>query len=344
MPLTKYGIEAMGFTKIPAGTKIKAVFNLVSVYSIEGIALNDIYPESFSAISHRNKDFSFAFGNSVNEISNALLGDDFAEDEAVWQKRNNANPPYLLIHFKIKDPYTCTSGHWKRTETQFLLTYDCFPNAKDDLKVIENRITPPLLCSLTVQLSKIHQPVRFKHVNREVYGDTTDGETLIDMRMDITARVSTRKGASPKEIKNIIADSLKQYKAFEPRVGSLFWGGLKEKDRFKKFLNFYQTLEIYTHKTFSQIDYEKHVDAFSPSPTRLAKSARQFFLDRQTESKNLTQRFMWCSILRWQSLQDADVEKFKQIKKCRDALSHGVEILEATLPVEDLENLLLKIL
>jgi len=69
----------MGFKEMPAGTKIEAVFNLVSIYSIEGIALNDLHPDSFSDVSCKNKDFSFAFGNSVNEISNELLGDDFVK-------------------------------------------------------------------------------------------------------------------------------------------------------------------------------------------------------------------------------------------------------------------------
>ncbi len=343
MPLTKYGIEAMGFTEIPAGTKIDAVFNLVSVYSMEGITLNDLTPESFHDVSYKGNDFSFAFGKSVNEISKALLGDEFAKDEAEWQKENNANPPYFLIHFGFKDPYTCTSGYWKRAEEQ-LLTYDCFPKAKQDLKVLENKITPPLVSSLTVQLSKIHRPIRFKRVGHAAYAKTSDGETLIDIRVEFSARGFTSKVASSSEIKDIITDSLKQYQNLEPRVGSLFYTGLKEEDRFKMFLTLYQALEIYTHKTFSQINFEKHVDVISPSPTRLEKSARQFFIDRQAESKNLTQRFIWCAILRWQSLEDSDVEKFKAIKKSRDALSHGEEILEAALPVEDLENLLLKIL
>ena len=130
----------------------------------------------------------------------------------------------------------------------------------------------------------------------------------------------------------------------ETRVGSLFYAGLKEEERFKKFLYLYQSLEIYTHKSFSQIDYEKYVDATCPSPARLAKSARRFYLNKQIESKNLTQRFMWCAILRWQNLQDSDVEIFKKVKKIRDKLSHGEEISEASLPVEDLENLLFKIL
>lgn len=340
--MTKYGIKSMGFTEIPAGTKIEATFNSAIVYNIEGININELTPGSFADVCYQGSEFSFSFGNSVNEISRKLFDDDFVEDEASWQEENKANPPYLIICFKIKEPYFCTSGHWQKDEEK-LLTYDCFPNAKQALREMENQIIPPLVSSLTVQLSKIHRPIRFRFVAREVYAKTNKGETLFDVRVEFSASASTSTGVSPQEIKEKIIESIKQYSKFEPKVGSLFYSGLKEKDRFKKFLNLYQSLEIYTHKTFSQIDFEKHVDEVSPSPTRLEKTARQFFIDKQAESKNLTQRFMWCAILKWGNLVDSDVVKFKQIKKCRDALSHGEEIPESTLPVEDLENLLLKI-
>lgn len=343
MPLTKYGIESMGFTEMPAGKKIVAKFNSAVVYSIEGINIKDLTPESFSDVIHQNSEFSFSFGNSINEISRKLLGDDFVKDEAAWQKENNVNPPYFIIHFEIEEPFSCTSGYWKRDEDK-LYTYDCFSDAKHALREIENKIEPPLISSLTVQLSKIHRPIRFRFMNRAVYAKTSKDETLIDIRIEFSARASTSKGVSPSEIKEKIAASLKQYSKFEPKVATLFFSGLREEDRFKKFFNLYQSLEIYIHKTFAQIDFEKDVDKVISSPVRLEKTARNFFIERQAESKNITQRFMWCTILRWERLEDSDVVKFKQIKKNRDALSHGEEIPESTLPIEDLENLLLKIL
>ena len=201
-----------------------------------------------------------------------------------------------------------------------------------------------MVSSLIVQLSKTHMPIRFRFLERAVYAKTSEGEILNDMRVDFSALVSTSIGVSPREIKEKISDSLKQYLRFKPKVASMFYSGLKERDKFKKFLYLYQSLEIYTHKTFAEIDIEEHIDKVTPSPLRLEKTARQFFIERQAESKNLTQRFMWCAILEWENLEDSDVLRFKEIKKCRDALSHGEDISESTLPVEDLEGLLLKIL
>lgn len=342
MPLTKHGIEAMGFTEMPSETKIEAIFNSVIVYSIEGINIKELKSKTFPDLSHQDEDFSFSFGNSINEISNYLFGNDYVEDEDACQKENNVSPPFFIIHFKIKKPFICSSGYWKRDEDK-LYTYDCFPNAKKTLKERENNIIPSLISSLTVQLSKVHKPIRFQSINRTVYAKTSEDEILYDVRVELSAQVSTSKNVLPSEIKGKIDESLEQYPEFKPRVASLFYSGLKEEDRFKKFMNLYQSLEIFIHKTFAQINFENHVDKISSFPGRLEKTAKNFFINIQGQSRNLTQRFMWCAILQWERLEDLDVENFKKIKKTRDALSHGEEIPESNLQIEELENLLLKV-
>ena len=90
--MTKDGIEAMGFTEIPPGTKIEATFNSVLVYCIEGINITNLTPQSFSDLSYIGSEFSFSFGNSVNEISQKLLGFDFTDDERGWQKEKKVSP------------------------------------------------------------------------------------------------------------------------------------------------------------------------------------------------------------------------------------------------------------
>ncbi|HKL43367.1 MAG TPA: hypothetical protein VJ962_12370 [Clostridia bacterium] len=342
MPLTEYGIKAMGFKEIPSNTKIEAYFNSAALYSIEGINIKKITPESYSDLSYHNEVFSFLFGNSINKISRRLIGDDFVDDEESWKKENNIRPPYFIIHFKINDPFFCSTGFWKRDE-EHLLTYNCFSDAKKELKEKENKIIPSLISSLTVQLSKINNPIRFRLINRTIYAKTSEDEFLFDLIAKFSAQGYTSKNVLPNKISDKIKDSLDQYLSFEPRVASLFYSGLKEKDRFKQFMNLYQSLEIYIHKTFKKIDFEKHVDNVNSSPKRLEKTAREFFINRQTQNKNLTQRFMWCAILKWKKLKDSDVEKFKKIKKTRDALSHGEKISESNLQIEELENLLLKV-
>ena len=332
----------MGFKEIPSEMKIEANFNSAAIYSVEGINIKELTSDSYPDLSYKNENFSFAFGNSINEISRKLLGDDFVDDEESWQKENNVRPSYFIIHFKIKDPFFCSSGYWKQDE-EYLYTYNCFADAKKALKEKENKIIPSLISSLTVQLSKIHKSIRFRRINRMVYAKTSEDITLFDVRVKLSAQFSTSENVLPNKINDKVNKALDQYSKFEPRVASLFYSGLTEEDRFKKFLNLYQSLEIYIHKTFKQIEFENHVDAVNSSPKRLKKTARKFFINRQAQSKNLTQRFMWCAILKWKRLEDSDVENFKKIKKTRDKLSHGEKIPESNLQIEKLENLLLKV-
>jgi hypothetical protein len=69
-----------------------------------------------------------------------------------------------------------------------------------------------------------------------------------------------------------------------------------------------------------------------------------FFEDRFNDAKNLAQRFHWCAITAWPQIDDQDVVDFLDIKRSRDKLAHGEDILEPELPVEKARNLALKIL
>ncbi len=200
-----------------------------------------------------------------------------------------------------------------------------------------------MISSLTIQLSKGGRSIKFRFGNRETYAKTSQNETLFDMHINVLAGGFVSRCVSTQEIKEIIADSLKKRSKFEPRAGSLFYSGLKEEDRLKKFLYLFQSLEIYTHKTFAQINFDKHIDKVNLPLVRLQNTARKYFVERQAENKNLNQRFMWCAILIWESLEDSDVEDFKKIKKARDKILHGEELPEKNLPMGDLENLLFKI-
>src|SRR5699024_8685873 len=249
--------------------------------------------------------------------------------------------PYFVIHFKIKEPFICSSGYWQRMEGN-LLTYNCFPEAKQAIKDLENKIIPSLILSLTVQLSEIGKAARFNLIDHGVYAKTNENETLVDIHVKSTARGCVSRSIS--EIKNKVAEALKQYSRFEPKVATLLYSALTEKDKLRKFLSLYQSLEIHIHKTFAQINFKKHVDDVSSYPERLNETSREFFIQRHADSKTLTQRFIWCAMLQWDKIKDLDVKKFKEIKKSRDRLSHGEQISESSLPINDLENLLFKVL
>jgi len=92
-------------------------------------------------------EFSFAFGNSINEITRKLCGYDFKQDEAAYIKEKRVSPPFFIIYFKIEKPFYCSSGYWKRDDNR-ITTYNCFPSARKALETIKNKIIPPLISSL----------------------------------------------------------------------------------------------------------------------------------------------------------------------------------------------------
>ncbi|MDP2059111.1 MAG: hypothetical protein Q8J97_05180, partial [Flavobacteriaceae bacterium] len=120
MPLTKYALELIGFTEIPLGIKIEATFFSAVLFSIDGINIKNGTSESYPDLSYFRNDFSFAFGNSINDISKKILNDDFVDDELSWQKEKKTRPPYFLVHFGINDPFTCSTGYWKKNEDKLI--------------------------------------------------------------------------------------------------------------------------------------------------------------------------------------------------------------------------------
>ncbi len=103
MAMSNEYIEELGFTKMPDGAQIEAIFNSAIVYSIEGIRFNEVTSETFSDVSYQSSEFSFAFGNSVNEVSRRLLGDDLFEDEVDWKREKKVNPLISLFTSKSRN-------------------------------------------------------------------------------------------------------------------------------------------------------------------------------------------------------------------------------------------------
>jgi hypothetical protein len=343
MNLTKDAIELMGFTEIPAATKLEVYFYSALVYHVEGIVIKDLLPASPIDIIYKYDEFSFALGNSINAISNTLCGSDFVDNEEKWVKEKKVNSPYFIILFRIKDPFLCKGGYWKK-ENEIISTYNSFPEAKNALKEVEHKVIPSLLSCLTIKLTEIYNPIRFKMISHEVYGKTTAGENLHDYKTSMTVKVVTAIDVSTSAIKSKINESMNLYQRFNPKIASLFHSAMQDDDRFKKFLNLFQAIEIHTHQTFKNIDFNSCLSQIHNIPDRIKKIGVDFFVKREAESKNLTQRFIWCALLVWKNLEDNDIEDFKKIKKIRDEIAHGEKIPESTFPISKAEKLLLKII
>jgi hypothetical protein len=357
MPLSKYSIEAMDFTKITNGMEIEATFSLVRVYQVKGISLKEFSTNSLANLCYKDQEIAFGLGNSLNEVYNYMCNEKFDEHEEQWMQDNETVPPFLIIQINLNKSYTCKSGYWKKdkvNDEEIVVTYDCFSEAKRQLKDKDEKNVPLLISSLAVHFSSLNQPVRFKPIFREIFGKTSLGNTIVDVRIDMSATISISRSVNPSEIKTKIQDSLKLYSQLDYRIASLFHAALEETNRLKTFLHLFFVLERYTHQVFQEIDFQKCVIKADSIPDRVKVSGEKLFLELQVENKTPLElqkastkpllRFQWCALLVWEKISDQDIEDFKSLKKIRDKLSHGENVPEATLPVDLAEKLCLKLL
>ena len=289
-------------------------------------------------IKHEMGVLSVSIGNSVNAVRQALIGDVFTEDENKWRQNNKTNPSYLLVLTTAPESVSCNSGYWKHDDGK-IFTYGCFTNAREAIKKFEKERGATFVTSLSAGLSTPEHPVTFIPIEREVFGVTTDNKILHDFRVIGTGELTVSTAITADILASRIKAAFSACLEFHPNVGYFFDLATREKDVLKKFLYYYLVIEIHTHNEFKKIDYSLSFEV----PKWIESSAMQFFVKYQ-EAKNLSQRFIWCLLLRWIEVGEKDFIQFREIKKFRDNIYHGEEVPEGTLPVNQARQLALKML
>jgi len=338
--------EAAGFEKIPDGTEVKAMFNLVRAYHVEGIILEESGASAIENMCHKNQDFTFGFGNNLNELSQYLFDEDLVDDD--WIKENNVTSPFLIIHISLNEFFSCKSGYWKKEtikDEKIISIYDGFPEARELLKKKESRIISKAVASLSVSLSDLHYPIRFKSILRQTYGKTELGEMVFDIRAEMSGEIFTLVQVHPLQVKVRIQDSLKLYNQLDDQVRKHLYSALGEKDKLKQFLNFFFVLEIHTNQVFKNIKFQDYVSEANNIPDRIKESGEKFLLKLwKSECEELAVKFQWCALLAWKKIDDKDIEDFKSMKKIRDRIAHGEIVSEDKLLIDLAQKLCMKIL
>jgi hypothetical protein len=343
MSFTNYALEQMGFERIPKGERIEANFKSINVYEIRGFISDDTLPLLPAELKRVSNDFSFSIGDSLNAICRILLGGDFVEDEEKWLEEYKSKPPYLIVLTSLIDPFVCENGYWKR-ENDAILTYDCFPTAKEELRKKENKHLSTFITSLTASFSSDALQVNFIPKTREVFAQTNHHLTLRDIKYIVKGECYVSQKTTTAVVASKIDEALNLYGTMDTKVGYFFNLAAQESDTLKKFIYYFLVIEIYTHQTFKELDYDASISQLNNIPQRIESSVTEFFIERQKESKNLSQRFIWCAILKWHEISDADITQFKSIKRFRDRIYHGEEVAESILPVDFAKQLALKLL
>ncbi len=347
MMITNYGLEMMGFVPIPESMTIEARFMSVNIYEARGINLvkskNPLKPTIITSEATKIENLTFIFGTSLNKCCKALIGDNFTDDEAKWRADTKSNPPYLVVITKLPDIAVCGKGYWKN-EDEAVITHDCFSSTKQLLEKEEAKKTSVLITSLTVSLSSSEQVVKFVPICRDVLAETNLGKFLRDYQIVFNADIRTSRGLTIRQLSKKTTAALEKYNEFHPKVGYFFDLAIREKDKLKAFIYFFLVIEIFTHHTFQHLDHEVIVAKLHLIPERVKGSATDFLLERQKESKNLLQRFVFCAMAKWDEINDNDIATFKLVKKTRDRIYHGEEVSEKALPIQQTQSLALKLL
>jgi hypothetical protein len=106
-------------------------------------------------------------------------------------------------------------------------------------------------------------------------------------------------------------------------VANFFRLALGEEDPLKRFLYFFLSIEVQTHRTFSKIKHLEHLGNLSSPTDRIQLTSVSFFGETIRSWTNLRDRFLWCAHCVWTGLDQSDVTEFARLKRIRDGIAHG---------------------
>jgi hypothetical protein len=312
----------MGFTQLPEGESICGVFNKLYVFNVEGLDFDDdaLQPSS-GAIDGQT--YQIGFGTKLNPICNKLVGDDFIDDEAKWIKDNNASAPFAIVQIGPTALHTSSSRYAMEVNGE-LHTHDGFAAARQEIKVMESRVIPPLLAALESTFSADFHRIRFRAIAETFYGTSPAGRTIHDSKISFNGSLTVSKKMSEHDFDTTLKKALQFASRLNPRVASFMHLGFQEKDRLKKFLNFFLSIEIETHATFKTIEHAKFLTDLIAFPSdQIRNTVSSLFIAQHSKLNSLREHFIWCVICKWKHLSDPDVETFSKLKKIRDDIAHG---------------------
>jgi hypothetical protein len=343
MQFSSSAIEKIGYSKYSDDDELPVKFAVQIVYSLQGINFEKESELLESAVFQFGKQCKVVIADSVNKAANEICGEDYAENEEEWVKEKKCRPPYLLVCFQENEEHILKGGYRQEKEDH-ILTYDEFKDGQQEIKKWEVEELPSIITSLTVHFSEPDAQIKLVSLDRSVYGKTKNDKTLFNLKMTMSASAFVSRPKSIIEINLFLKKSTNLYSSLDQKTSRHIFMALEEPDRLKQFLYYFLFIERFTHSQFKKIDYDSCATNMFNIPARINVVGMEFFKERQLDAKNLSQRFQWCSLLLWNEITDSDVTSFKKLKKSRDLISHGDDVTESSLPVEEIRILALKLL
>jgi hypothetical protein len=335
-------IEAMGFHPNVESSELDATFFSLHVFEFHGINLPGDGAAKFEG-EIAGVSYAAAIGVSINALSTMLASGEYVDEEAKWQSEKAARPPYLMVRFGPTSVHSAMPRHIM-AQNQDLHTYDAFRPAIVEMQNLEATALPNIVTAAVVALTSPDRPhVRLRAVDRAFFGITTDGKTLHDIRLTLSASLTTSANISDGDLSTALESANSVASKTDAKVAKLFHLALGEDDPLKRFLYFFLSIEVQTHRTFKTIDHKKHIDMLSSHHNRIQITSTSFFGDAVRSWTNLKDRFIWCAHCVWTDLKQSDISEFARLKRIRDSIAHGDIAAPNTSDVTAIEKLAIRL-
>lgn len=203
------------------------------------------------------------------------------------------------------------------------------------------------LASLVIAISQLTgRNVRLSKHAEGLVLFRTDGKKIYAKEASASGSASVSASWKPEHQPSLQKDfeSLQRLTSLS-RVHHLFAASVEQPDdRLRAFLSGWAALEILVNKVFG--DYES--DFLGGLTTDADPDAKEWYVERirdvMKDKYRLRDRFSLIAASLDAEGADADVEDFVAAKKSRDALAHGQEVPDNTLPIEGVHRILGKYL
>lgn len=337
---------AAGFRLILPGETFSATFHRLEVYQIFGAAIVESATHTHS-FDLRGDQFKLCIGSNINALCQKLHGVDYTDNEALWAKENNAASPYLLVSFGPTSEFTVDEG-FVRIDDDKTHFWDCFPNARKMLADVSDRAVPILLASLSAKFASAHAQSRFLKRDIAFSGVDRAGRTIHDFRITVNARGITSLAYAGETINGMVKSALESLDGVGPRVAEFFSWAEREEDIVKKFILYFISLEMFSHKEFKLNFGNRTADEMEQmvgsAESNFPVSSEWLLKRKQREWTTLQERFVAGVMLRWANMDDNDVAKFGKLKKMRDNFLHGSTSTLTEQAVQEVRMLAVKVL
>lgn len=334
-------LKKMGYADFPESDVLEISFGVLCVYTIQGVFITNTDVKSTEKIEF-GKNCSLTVSQSINAGSKLLTGDDFVENEEEWASDKNAHPPFVLIFFKESTVKSLKGGYRQSIDNTIHL-HDAFSKDKIEIEEWKEKSLPNIITSLTVHFSTLEKQVKIIPIEESIFGSTKDGKTVFDTRFSMSAEMVVSSPKEHEEVSLNLKNAKELFLKLNEKSSRHIYSALIEPDRLKQFLSYFLFIERYTHSEYSRTKKNSDIESLLTIPSRLSTAGLEFFKSFQENAHNLSQKFLWCSLLVWENIDNHDISDFKEVKKVRDKISHGEDIHEAKLPVEKIKTLSLKL-